>query len=115
MPQSLSDSARDQKLAKLSVTFWSEQSDFVNRHGEFAQGFIWNINQDDMKPHVWHRNYSYPVTKVLGKLACIIVLSKPLGIGQCERNWKIYKKNKKGQRGRLADDKAKKQSVVAGA
>ena len=56
--------------------------------------------------HVWHKHYSLSYTEVLGKTSWI---------GQTERNWKIYKKNKSGQRARLSTDKTKTQTVVAGA
>ena len=45
----------------------------------------------------WHQKYLLPVTKVLGKLACL-VLSKILGIGAAERNWKQVNAVKSGQR-----------------
>ena len=64
--------------------------------------------------HEWYNNYSLFYTKVLGKLACI-VMSKPLGIGQAEHNWKEYKHHKKGTRNRLAPEKAKMQAIISGA
>jgi hypothetical protein len=39
----------------------------------------------------WHHTWMLPKTKVLGKLACL-VLSKILGIGIAKRNWKQVKK-----------------------
>ncbi len=41
----------------------------------------------------WHYTWTLLRTKVLGKLACLI-LSKILGIGTAERNWKQVKKIK---------------------
>jgi hypothetical protein len=50
---------------------------------------------ENCKAYRWHFKYSYPQTKVLGKLACL-VLSKILGIGTAERNWKQVKAVKYG-------------------
>jgi hypothetical protein len=41
----------------------------------------------------WQHTWTLPRTKVLGKLACL-VLSKILGIGAARRNWKQAKKIK---------------------
>jgi hypothetical protein len=41
----------------------------------------------------WHHTWVLLRTKVLGKLACL-VLSKILGIGRAKRNWKQVKKIK---------------------
>jgi hypothetical protein len=49
------------------------------------------------KAYKWHYKYSYHQTKLLGRLACL-VLSKILGIGTAERNWKQVKAVKSGQR-----------------
>ena len=45
---------------------------------------------------------------MLGRLACL-VLSKILGIGTAERNWKQVKKFKKGDRAKTGVDKTTKQ------
>jgi hypothetical protein len=50
---------------------------------------------------------------VLGKLACL-VLSKILGIGTAERNWKQVKAVKSGQRVNTTIDKTRKQVLVYG-
>ena len=41
-----------------------------------------------------------------------MILSKPLGIGQAERNWKCYKRNKSGQRAKLSTERVKKQVII---
>ena len=51
--------------------------------------------------------------KVLGKLACL-VLSKILGIGTAERNWKQVKLIKTGQCSNIHADKCKKQVTLYG-
>jgi hypothetical protein len=48
----------------------------------------------------WHHTWMLPRTKVLRKLACL-VLSKILGIGTAEHNWKQVKKIKYGDRANL--------------
>ena len=63
------------------------------------------------KAYKWHYKYSYHQTKVLGKLACL-VLSKILGIGTAQQNWKQFKAVKSGQRVNIMIDKTKKQVLV---
>ncbi len=48
----------------------------------------------------WHYTWTLSRTKVLDKLACL-VLSKLLGIGTAKRNWKQVKKIKYGDRANL--------------
>jgi hypothetical protein len=48
----------------------------------------------------WHHTWTLSRTKVLGKLACL-VLSKILGIGTAECNWKQVKKIKYGDHANL--------------
>ena len=58
----------------------------------------------------WHAQYSIEqTTEVLGRLACL-VLSKILGIGTAERNWKQVKKVKKGDRAKTGVDKTTNKS-----
>jgi hypothetical protein len=84
--------------AKLIDTFLTEYGDFINKRGCFARDHIWILASDpDLKAYRWHQKYTMPVTKVLGKIACL-VLSKILGIGTAERNWKQVKAVKSGQR-----------------
>ncbi len=59
----------------------------------------------------WHAKYSYDITEVLGKLACL-VLSKNLGIGTTERNWKQAKKVKKGDCAKTGVNKTSKQVLI---
>jgi hypothetical protein len=54
-----------------------------------------------------------PRTKVLGKLACL-VLSKILGIGTAKRNWKQVKKIKYGDRANLGNEVTAKITNVYG-
>ena len=83
-------------LSKYIDTFWNEYDNFVNRRGCFSHKYMWDAAQgDDVKAYRWHQRYSLQGTKVLGKLACL-VLSKILGIGTAERNWKQVKYIKSG-------------------
>ncbi len=71
---------------------------FTNKRGMSAGDNIWIMAVDEhAKAYQWHFKYFLPTTKVLGKLACL-VLSKILGIGTAERNWKQVKAVKSSQR-----------------
>ncbi len=74
-----------------------EYGDFINKRGCFCWDHICIIDSDpDLKAYHWHQKYTLPVTKVLGKLACL-VLSKILGTGTAERKWKQVKAAMLGQ------------------
>jgi hypothetical protein len=86
-----------QERAKLIDTFITEYGDFIDKRGSFARDCIWiTAAEEDLKAYRWHQRYSLPVTKVLGKLACL-TLSKIIGIGTAEQNWKQVKAVKLGQ------------------
>jgi hypothetical protein len=78
----------DEKSSHLSKdieTFWNEYDDFVNMRGCFSLKYMWDTAWgDNLKVYRWHQRYSLQATKVLGKLACL-VLSKILGIGTAEQ------------------------------
>ena len=104
--------ARAQEQAKLIDTFLSEDEDFIHKRGSFAHDYICvTAAEDDLKAYWWHQQYSLQVTKVLGKLACL-VLSKILGIGMAEQNWKQVKAVKSGQRVNTSITKTTKQVLV---
>jgi hypothetical protein len=103
---------RNNERAKLIDTFMEEYGDFTNKRGMFASDNIWIMAADEnAKAYRWHYKYSLPTTKVSGKLACL-VLSKILGIGTAERNWKQVKAVKSGQRVNTGIDKMKKQVLI---
>jgi hypothetical protein len=103
---------RNNERAKLIDTFMEEYGDFTNKRGMFARDNIWIMAADEnAKAYRWHFKYSLTTTKVLGKLACL-VLSKILGIGTAERNWKQVKAVKSGQRVNTGIDKTKKQVLI---
>ena len=103
---------RNIERAKLIDIFLEEYSNFTNRHGVFAQDNIWIIAADEnVKAYQWHYKYSYQQTKVLGRLACL-VLSKILDIGTTKRNGKQVKAVKSGQRVNTSIDRARKQVLI---
>ena len=109
---SLVGSARTQERANLIDYFMEEYGDFANRRNMFARNNIWIIATDNAtKAYKWHHKYSYHQTKVLGKLATL-VLSKILGIETAERNWKQVKAVKSGQHDNTTINKTKKQVLV---
>jgi hypothetical protein len=100
---------RNNERVKLIDTFMEEYGDFTNKRGMFARGNILIMAADEnVKAYWWHFKYSLPTIKVLGKLACL-VLSKILGIGTAERNWKQVEAVKSGQRVNTGINKTKKQ------
>ena len=109
------DNERLQKSAEILDTFYKELGDFQNKRGFFNNDKIWFIAaKPDTYSAEWHRNYSLPFTKILGKFACRVT-SKICGIGEAERQWKFNKKQHKGQRGKLGANKSKMQGAVAAA
>ena len=109
---SLVGEPRNVAQAKLIDTFFTEYGDFFHKRNAFARDHIWITAQDpNLKAFCWHQKYSLMVTKVLGQLACR-VLSKILGIGTAERNWKQVKAVKLGQRVNTTMDKPTKQVLI---
>ncbi len=101
-----------QERAKLIDLFLTEYGDFINKRGSFARDHIWiTAAEEDLKAYQWHQRYSLPVTKILGKLACL-TLSKILGIGAAEQNWKQIKAVKLGQRVNTTMTKTTKQVLM---
>ncbi len=61
----------------------------------------------------WHYTWVLSRTKVLGKLACL-VLSKILGIGTAKHNWKQVKKIKDGDCSNLGPEVTSKITTIYG-
>jgi hypothetical protein len=58
---------RDQEIAALIQTFWTENTDFKNKLGYFSKNTGWLSAEDEKIPsHVRYQNYSLPYTKMLG-------------------------------------------------
>jgi hypothetical protein len=101
-------SQRSRELAFLIDKFKDEYGDFTNKQGKFNKANIWIMASDEnIQGYHWHQKYSLDCTDVLGKLACL-VLSKILGIGSAERNWKQVKKIKRGDCVQTGIDKTAK-------
>ena len=112
LDQNLVGNERRVAKAKLIDTFLTEYGDFINKRGCFARDHIWILaSEPNLKSYRWHQKYMLPVTKVLGKLACL-VLSKILGIGTAERNWKQVKAVKSGQQVNTTICKTTKQVLI---
>ena len=108
-------SARNTEKAKMISEFWNQHDDFERHAGMYDQDYMW-INAINEPAHKWHQRYSSPDgadATVFGQLACLVV-SKILGIGSAERNWKEYKLIKSGNRHRLGSLKNKKAAVIYG-
>ncbi len=104
----LGGSQRSRELAFLINKFKDEYGDFTNKQRKFNKANIWIMASDEnIQGYSWHQKYSLDCTDVLGKLACL-VLSKILGIGSAERNWKQVKKIKRGDCAQTGIDKTAK-------
>ena len=63
--------------------------------------------------HQWHESYSLRRTQVLGRLVCIVV-SKILGTGSAERNFKEVKRVHSASQNRLTPVKTGKLTTIVG-
>ena len=93
--------------------FNTERTNLWHKRGKFLkEKNMWLMTSDDLpESHRWHQIYTLNCTKVLGKLACL-VLSKVLGSGSAERMFKIQKLMSRGQRAGLSMARSKKQGLV---
>jgi hypothetical protein len=105
---------KSEHLSKDIDTFWDEYDNFFNRRGFVSHKYMWDAARgDDVKAYRWHHRYSLQGTKVLGKVACL-VLSKILGIGNAKRNWKQIKYIKSGLHSHTDTDRVKKKAALYG-
>ncbi len=102
IPENLTSNERKECLADMTIKFFDEHQKFVNQTGILESDKMWYATgkSDFIVACCWHCTWTLSRTKVLGKLACL-VLSKKLGIGAAERNWKQVKKIKDGDRSNL--------------
>ncbi len=77
----------------MTTKFFDEHQNFVNQTGILNSDTMWYAagTSDFVVAYHWHHTWMLSRTKVLGKLACL-VLSKILGIGTAKCNWKQVKK-----------------------
>jgi hypothetical protein len=103
-PENLTSTEYTECLAEMTTKFFDEHQKFVNKTGVLHNDTMWYAagKSDFVVACRWHHTWTLPRTKVLGKLACLN-LSKILGIGTAERNWKQVKKNKYGDRANLGN------------
>ena len=95
--------------------FWQEHNNFWTKQGYFkSRHILITAENPDCIAHEWHKNYSSPLTEVLGRLGCK-TSSNLLGIGEAERHWKVTKRNKGGHRANLSTETTKKQAAIAAA
>jgi hypothetical protein len=107
--------SRTEQIAHSTAVFLREHRIFANRTGAYANSIMWSEPDHDefiVSCH-WHLTWTVPRSTVLGKLACL-VLSKILGIGSAERNWKQVKKLKSGDRSNLSMNVTSKITNVYG-
>jgi hypothetical protein len=97
VPENLTSSARKECLDDMTTKFFDEHQKFVNQAGILNSDTMWYAagKSDFVVACCWHHTWMLPRTKVLGKLACL-VLSKILRIGTAKRNSKQVKKIKYG-------------------
>jgi hypothetical protein len=81
----------------MTTKFFDEHQKFVYQTGILNSDTMWYTagKSDFVVACHWHHTWTLSRTKVLGKLARL-VLSKILGIGTAKRNWKQVKKFKYG-------------------
>ncbi len=99
----------------MTTTFFDEHQKFVNQTSILNSDTMWYAagKSDFVVACRWHHTWTLPRTKVLGKLACL-VLSKILGMGTAKRNWKQVKKIKYRDRANLGNKVTAKLTNVYG-
>ncbi len=104
VPDNLTSTERKECLAEMTTIFFDEHQKFVNQTGILSSDTMWYAagKSDFVVACCWHHTWMLPRTKVLGKLA-FLVLSKVLGIGTAKCNWKQVKKTKYGDRANLGN------------
>jgi hypothetical protein len=106
--------AKSDAVANAINTFWDEFHFFQSKRKMFRYEHMWETKTRETTPAFrWHERNSLRSTIILGKLACL-VLSKILGVGTAERNWKQVKLIKSGQRSNISSEKCKKQVTLYG-
>jgi hypothetical protein len=95
IPQNLASTERKECLVEMTTKVFDEHQKFVNQTGILNSDTMWCTagKSDFVVACRWHYTWMLSRTKVLGKVACL-VLSKNLGIGTAKCNWKQVKKIK---------------------
>ncbi len=115
VPENSISTEHKEFLADMTTKFFDEHQKFVNQTGILNSDTIWYaaVKSDFVVRCHWHYTWMLSRTKVLGKLACL-VLFKILGIGMAECNWKQVKKIKYGDHANLGNDVTAKITNVYG-
>jgi hypothetical protein len=79
VPDHLTSNERKECLAEMTTLFFNEHQMFMNQTGILNNDTMWLAagKNDFVVACRWHHTWTLPRTKVLGKLACL-VLSKKL-------------------------------------
>ncbi len=107
VPENLTSTKHNNEcLADMTTKLFDKHQKFVNQTGILNSDTMWYAagKSDFIVACCWHYTWILSRTKVLGKLACL-VLSKKIGIGTAERNWKQVKKIKYRDRTNLGTAK----------
>ncbi len=88
----------------MTTKLFDEHQKFVNQTSILNSDTVWYAARKSyfVAAYHWHHTWMLSRTKVLGKLARL-VLSKILGIGTAEHNWKQVKKIKYRNRANLGN------------
>jgi hypothetical protein len=71
-----------EKLADLVDNFKDEYGEFTSKHRRFFSDNIWIVaSKPGMQGFHWHVKYSFDITEVVGKLACVCVCVLSSGYG----------------------------------
>ncbi len=87
IPENVTSTEHKECLAEMTTKFFDEHQKFVNQTGILNSDAMWYAagKSDFVVTRCWHHTWTLLRTKVLGKLACL-VLSKILGIGTAKHN-----------------------------
>jgi hypothetical protein len=87
VPDHLTSDEHKECLAEMTTLFFDEHQMFMNQTSILNNDTMWLAagKNDFVVACRWHHSWTLPRTKVIGKLACL-VLSKILGIGTAKRN-----------------------------
>jgi hypothetical protein len=115
LPENVTSTEHKECLAEMTTKFFDEHQKFVSQTGILNSNTMWYTarKSDFVVACHWHHTWTLSRTKVLGKLACL-VLSKILGIGTAKHNWKQVKKIMDGDHANLGNEVTTKITNVYG-
>jgi hypothetical protein len=100
--ENLTSTEHKECIAEMTTKFFDEHQKFVNQTGILSSDKMWCAAGKSyfVVACCWHHTWKLPSTKVLGKLACLVI-SKNLRIGTAKCNWKQVKKIEYGNHANL--------------